>query len=210
MLHLIWLLLAIVASAVANTETYLVRIPNYYDVPKHDQKYLKNRLVQVNSTTFVLEEFPILDVHNYNLTNTLVELPYDYVTKPDQKLLVKLNNYLGLTFDSNDLINVKLCWPATYPFGFDLSHEFIKSSTLLEDNAQSLDIYIVVDIKPDFYAVRPVEQQTVQFSLVISKLPNSVPIPIELYDYIIYVVDLCIVTWTLFPYLAYAIDQLVS
>lgn len=196
-----FLYLSIASLVLANTETYLLKIPNYYDIPTPQRQYLLNHISKINATTTLIDEYPILDVYNYNLENTELELPYDYVSKTEQKLFVKLNNYQNKTFDSNDLINVKLCWPATYPFDFSLSHEFIRAGEF-ENTPESntLDIYVVITYQADFYAVKEVTDQTIKFHLVVSKLPNSIPIPIELYDFIVYAVDLCILMWSLFPF----------
>lgn len=199
-LGLLWLVL----SVSANTETFSFQIPNYYEIPPY-RKPFSNQLVAINESTLVLSEYPILDISNYDLLKTVVQLPYDFTEKPRQQLLIKLNNYNNSTFDANDVINVKLCWPATTPVNFELEHRFIRAHDLgvaaeqLSDN--TLDIYVVVEYHGDFYAVREPVASTIEFNLVIARLPNHLPIPIELYDVIVYLVDVCIVVFGLYPYI---------
>lgn len=198
----IGILLSFVA---ANTETFVLLIPNYYDIPIDQRDHTDPHLAAINASTSVLTNHPILNANNYNVLETLVSLPYDYLRKPRQRLFVKLTNYNNNTFDANDLINVKLCWPATMPFNFDLNYRFVRAHELgaaeKSLTGDTLDIYIVVDYEADFYAVREVDSTMIDFNLVISKLPNRVPIPIELYDVIVYVVDVCIVLAGVFPYI---------
>lgn len=196
----------------ANTETYLFKVPNYYDVPVHTSPYQQNRLEQINSTTWVMLDYPVLNALNYNLSNTILELPYDYENKPSCHLLVKLNNYDNLTFGSNDLINVKLCWPAIYPFDFGLSHRYIRASEFGETDPKknTLDIYIDIHFQADFYSVMAELPTAVEMNLVVSKLPSVIPIPIELYGVIAYLVDICILLVTLLPYIQEALSNLIQ
>lgn len=199
------------AFVAANTETFIFPVPNYYNIPAHIEPYTGHTLSAINSTTRVLTDFPILDVYNYNLLQTVVSLPYNFHEKPREQLLVKLNNYGDTTFDANDVINVKLCWPATIPVTFQLDHRFIRASDLglAEQHLKlnTLDIYVVIDYEADFYAVREVHARTIDFNLVVSKLPNRIPIPIELYDFIVYVVDVCILLASVYPYILAFIEK---
>lgn len=196
----------------ANTETYLLKVPNYYNVPAQIPPYQQNRLEQINSSTWVMLDYPILNATNYDLTNTTIQLPYDYEQKPLSHLLVKLNNYANLTFDSNDLINIKLCWPAIYPFDFQLDHRFIRASEFgeTEPHKNTLDIYIGIHLQADFYAVVPELPTAVEMNLVVSKLPSVIPIPIELYGVIAYLVDICILLGALLPYILAALTKLIQ
>lgn len=192
-------------AVTANTETFLFQIPNYYDIPSDTRELASPQIVAMNSSHNALIGHPIFDVHNYNILQSVVSLPYDFTRQERQTLLVKMTNFNNTTFDANDLINVKLCWPATTPVNFELYHLFLRAhdvglaeSGLPED---TLDIYIVVEYEADFYAVREVEFTNLDFQLVISKLPNRIPIPIELYDVILYVVDVCILLAGMYPYI---------
>lgn len=206
-LALLWLFLLVSA----NTETFSFQVPNYYDIPPHHSPYTSHKLLAINDSTLVMYEYPVLNVSHYDLQNTVVRLPYDFASKPRQQLLVKLNNYCNRTFDANDVINVKLCWPAILPVNFDLEHRFVRAHDVglaaegLEND--TLDIYVVVDYQADFYAVREPLPSTIEFNLVISKLPNKLPIPIELYGFIVYLVDVCIVVVALHLYVMEGIKK---
>lgn len=195
----------------ANTETFSFQVPNYYDIPPNHSPYTGHKLLAINDSMLVMYEYPVLDISHYDLEKTVVRLPYDFASKSRQQLLVKLNNYGNRIFDANDVINVKLCWPATVPVNFDLQHRFIRAHDVglaaegLEND--TLDIYVVVDYQADFYAVREPLPSTVEFNLVIAKLPNNLPIPIELYDFIVYLVDVCIVVVALHQYVMEGIQK---
>lgn len=207
---LIWVF-CLIRLVAANTETIVFLVPNYYDIPLQPHVFSGQNLVSINSTTNALTEFPILDVYNYNLLQTLVSVPYDFAAQRSNRLLVKLNNYGDSTFDANDLINVKLCWPATTPVNFRLDHKFVRSGDLgLAEKLlpqDTLDIYVEIQYQADFYAVREFLPPQLEFNLVISKLPNRVPIPIELYDFIMYFGDVCIVLVALYPYIISALKR---
>lgn len=185
----------------ANTETCMFKIPYYYNIPVDTESQNRPGIAQLNESTYVIDSHPILDINNYQLSESSLKLPYDYSSKDRRRLLVKLNNYGNDTFDANDVINVKLCWPATSPFSFQLDHHFILTRELNPEAAiNQMDIYVEVIYSADFYAVKPIEETTVPVILAISKLPNRfVPIPIELYDYILYAMDLLIFAVTLLP-----------
>lgn len=189
----------------ANTETFLFQIPNYYDIPSDTRKVVNPQVTAINSSHNALIDHPIFDIHNYNILQSVVSLPYDFTRQERQTLLVKMTNFNNTTFDANDLINVKLCWPATTPVNFELNYIFLRAHDVglaeLGLSEDTLNIYIVVEYEADFYAVREVETSNLEFQLVISKLPNRIPIPIELYDVILYVVDVCILLAGMYPYI---------
>lgn len=207
-----WAAALLLSAVLANTETYLFKVPNYYDVPVKMPQYEQNRLQEINSTTWVMLDYPILNAQDYNLSNTIIKLPYDYGKKPLTHLWVKLNNYGNQTFESNDLINVKLCWPAIYPVNFRLDHRFIRASEFGETDAKknTLDIYIDIHIQADFYSVVDELPTAVEMNLLVSKLPSVIPIPIELYEVIVYLVDICILLVALLPYIQEALIALIQ
>ncbi|PSK38563.1 hypothetical protein C7M61_002496 [Candidozyma pseudohaemuli] len=200
-------LLLCVNQAIANTETIVFTVPKFYEVPLCLRSFLPTPLREVNASTLLLTEYPIQSIRDYSLKETLVSVPYDFVNKPQRTLFVKLNNYEDSTFDSNDLINVKVCWPATFPIDFSLDQVYIKASEFDEVENDTFDIYIKIDLQGDFYAVKEVEEDAVDFHLVISKLPGPIPIPIELYEFIMYLVDLLILLAGTFPYLLMGLEH---
>lgn len=195
-LHLILRLTLLIAplAVLANTETCLIKVPNYYNIPIDVLSTNRNVIQRLNETTSVIDTHPVLNISNYDLRGSQLTLPFDYVKKNSQKVFVKVNNYGNDTFNANDLLNVKLCWPATSPISFTLSHHFISTNELYpEAPISQLDIYVEIAFEGDFYATRPTKETTVPVLLVISKLPNKwIPIPIELYDYLLYAIDLVI------------------
>lgn len=201
------LLLLCASQALANTETIVFKVPKFYEVPPCLLSFLPALLREVNASTLLLTEYPIQNIRDYSLENTLISVPYDFVNKPQRTLFVKLNNYGDNTFDSNDLINVKVCWPATFPIDFSLDQVYIKASEFDEVENDTFDIYIRIDLQGDFYAVKEVEEDAVNFNLVISKLPGPIPIPIELYEFIMYLVDLLILLAGAFPYLLMGLEH---
>lgn len=194
LLPLLW-----AATAWANTETYLYRVPNYYEVPPHVDN--GHGLTRLNASALLITNHPVLTIDNYTLDGTAVTVPYDFAGKPSETLYVRLNNYGNATFDSNDLISVKLCWPATTPLSFRLSHKYVRASEFGLAGRNTLDAYVVVEYEADFYAVAPVADTSFDMHLVVSKLPNGVPIPIELYDVIVFLVDVVIVAVAVLPYI---------
>ncbi|ODV66797.1 hypothetical protein HYPBUDRAFT_109017 [Hyphopichia burtonii NRRL Y-1933] len=201
----------LMALVVANTETSLFRIPYYYDIPYSHLPvaYTPGFIKRLNSSTSLINSYPIGDKLTFStLSNEqqTISLHYDMVNKPQERLLVKLNNYNNTLFDSNDLINVKLCWPATLPFDFSISHEFIQRYELTGYNElveNTLDIYIVIDYKANFVTCTSNLPDTLRFNLFVNKLPNKlVPIPLELYDYVVYLVDLLILIGPAVPAVA--------
>lgn len=195
-LHLIlpFILFIVPQVVLANTETCLIRVPNYYNIPVDVLNTNREGLLRLNGTTSVIDSHPVLTIGNYNLKGCQVRLPFDYKKKGSQRVYVKVNNYGNDTFNANDLLNVKLCWPATNPISFSLRHRFLSTHELYpEAPINQLDIYVEIEYEGDFYATKPSDEATVPIVLVISKLPNKwVPIPIELNDYLIYAIDLVI------------------
>lgn len=188
--------------AIANTETYLLQIPHYFDIPVHpepiDAHHLQSRDVRtINDTHSVILDFPIQSNHINESIYNRVSLPYDAIHKVPKKLLVKLTNYEDEIFTSDDLIYVKLCWPATSPIDFRLSHAFHRMSDVVYDyTIDTFDVYLEVELSSDFHTYNSQIAKsfnTVDFQLYITKLPLKwLPVPIELYDYIVYVVDIVI------------------
>lgn len=208
-LHLFFLSILLWANTIsANTETIVFKVPKYYEVPSCSEKFQGTSMTQVNSSTYLLSDFPIQSLKGYSTKDALVSIPYDYATKDDLTLFVKLNNYENSAFDSDDLINVKLCWPATTPIDISLDHVYVKSSHFNMSGPETLDIYVKIELHGDFYAVRDVHEDKVEFNLVVSKLPGGLPIPIELYSFIMYVVDLMIVLYAVFPYVYQGFEML--
>lgn len=188
------LLLYFALGVLANTETSLIRVPNYFNIPVDVTAQNRPGIVQINETTYVIDTHPILRIDNYSIDKCDLMLPYDYSRKETKRVFVKLNNFGNNTFDSNDLINVKLCWAATSPFSFSLDYRFLQTRDLYPELlTNQLDIYVEIEYYSDFYATEPIDEKTVPIKLVLSRLPNKwVPIPIELYDYIMYAIDLII------------------
>lgn len=178
----------------ANTETSLIRVPNYFNIPADVTAQNRPGIIQLNETTYIIDTHPILKIDSYDIDLCDLKLPYDYSTREKKRVFVKLNNYGNNTFDANDLINVKLCWAATSPFSFSLDHRFLQTRDFFPElTANQLDIYVEIEYYADFYSLEPVDENTVSIKLILSKLPNRwVPIPIELYDYIMYAMDLLI------------------
>lgn len=178
----------------ANTETCMIRVPYYYNIPWDAHEHNRPGLVQLNQSTYVVDTHPVLSVDAYSLDGCNLQLPYDFATQKTNRVFVKVNNFRNSTFDANDLLNVKLCWPATSPFSFRVDHQFLLTRDLYpESPTNQLDIYVEIKYRADFYAVRPVHESAVPVVLVISKLPNRwMPIPIELYDYVVYAIDLVV------------------
>mmetsp|Transcript_9141 Transcript_9141/g.11419 ORF Transcript_9141/g.11419 Transcript_9141/m.11419 type:complete len:222 (-) Transcript_9141:912-1577(-) len=195
----------------ANTETYLLQVPRYFNIPSHPKginpHYLHHRSIHtLNKTHSVLLDFPIQNKPPpANVSNT-VSLVYNPLLHATQTLLVRLNNYHDATFKSDDLLYIKLCWPATTPVDFRFNHAFHKLSDLhLEHTQDSFDIYLEVEISSDIHTYSTQYNDSIkeiQFQLYITKMPcKLIPIPLELYVYIVYVVDLSILLVTIVPWL---------
>lgn len=211
-MYLFVAILALVALATANTETYLMRIPYHYDIPAFSNPpYFFERshvASHFNESLAVIEDFPILTKDNFwrAVVDRTVQLPYNTAEPRQNRLLVRLNNYYNTTLQSNDLVSIKVCWPATLPYNFRISHGYYRLLEVQDtlEGPDSFDIYAVVDYEADFATFDAAKysstEDTVSFDLHISKLPLScLPIPLELYDYILYAVGLVIVLVPLVP-----------
>ncbi|KAI5968612.1 hypothetical protein KGF57_000101, partial [Candida theae] len=196
-------------------------IPQHYDIPSHRKSIHQVEEIQrtwhhINSSLDVLLDYPITTINDELKSKVIrrsnvVSLPYDSVAKSSKTILVRLNNYNDTLFDSGDLLNVKLCWPATHPYDFKLSHEYIKTKELTSDEALAvdptqLDLYIRIDYQ--FFGISYNDekflstQDEVKFQLYVNKLPvKLIPIPLELYDFVVYLVDLLILILTQFNFL---------
>ncbi|KAI3403983.2 hypothetical protein KGF56_003250 [Candida oxycetoniae] len=241
MIHLISLFLFYLSICLANTETYLLSIPHYYNIPKPTNRITSGypRDIQhLNTTHSVLLQYHIGSIrdqipfaHNkYTISNTnanTIVIPYDTTLPVQKTLLVKINNYSDSIIESNDLLFIKLCWPATSAYDFRLSHEYIKTNELLGIDRESkslgidreskslgdndieskdLDLYLRIDYQ--FFGVTYNRdkflhsEDELKFQLYINKLPlNWLPIPLELYDLIIYLVDIFIILVTQLGYI---------
>lgn len=209
--QMFWLvLLYIIPICLANTETYLLKIPQYYDIPSHSEPIRQIDQIErtwrhINSSLSVLLDYPIVSINDELVSNlnqsNVVSLPYDSVVQLSKTILVRLNNYNDTSLNNEDLLNIKLCWPTTLPFTFRISHEYIKTKELLSDeglsNSNQLDLYLRIDYQ--FFGVTYNDekflksQDEVKFQLFVNKLPfKLVPIPLELYSFVVYLVDLLI------------------
>lgn len=202
--------LLLVRFVVGNTESFLLSVPYYFDINSHPQLLseddaLNRHIATLNASHSLLENYPIELIetrHNgLNVSNIIAIRDYDSFSKPKKQLLVKLNNYGDTSFASRDLLYVKLCWPATFAFDFRVSHRFIAARDFLElgqaGDEDVLDMYVVVEyefIGETSDASRYLsENDEVVFQLYVTKLPARwLPIPIELYGFVVYFVDVTI------------------
>lgn len=207
--------------AFANTETYLLKIPTYYDIPFSKQpdslpKGSLHDVLQLNDTHSVILDFPIGSIKDQldrrqDDVSSKNEITLTYNTKEPilKTLLVRINNYNDTTFTNDDLINVKLCWPATSAYDFRISHSYIRTndemalSREVPQELPRLDLYLKIEY--EFFGITYDKEKylskdgEVGFMLYINKLPlNWLPIPLELYDFILYLVDILILVLTQF------------
>lgn len=132
--------------------------PQYYDIPSHSEPIRQIDQIErtwrhINSSLSVLLDYPIVSINDELVSNlnqsNVVSLPYDSVVQLSKTILVRLNNYNDTSLNNEDLLNIKLCWPATLPFTFRISHEYIKTKELLSDeglsNSNQLDLYLRID-----------------------------------------------------------------
>ncbi|EGW31522.1 uncharacterized protein SPAPADRAFT_140582 [Spathaspora passalidarum NRRL Y-27907] len=197
----------------ANTETYLIRTPYYFDIVSHPRA-IENRfnfhreIVEINQTHSLIEDYPIQTIDTFNVVDisNVLNLDYNSKVKPKKTLLVRINNYGDSLFQPDDLLNIKLCWPATTPYDFWISHTYLHSNELLSTENDNFDLYLKIDYQfigetydPEKYLH---DNDNLQFQLYINKLPNNwLPIPLELYTYLLYLIDLVILTvWHVLPY----------
>jgi hypothetical protein len=171
----------------------MVRIPYYYEIPPSFNNSIDYNPRRLNSTHSILNNYP-LDSIEKTYDSHVIDVVYNSIDKPTETLLVRINNYNNTSFAANDMVNIKVCWPATTPIGFDLTHLF--SSEFDEDKAY-LGLYVAITYKMDAasYDERNFSlKEHIKFQLYLTKLPNKwLPIPLELYDIITYLVDISIV-----------------
>ncbi|KAK6462201.1 hypothetical protein DFJ63DRAFT_313344 [Scheffersomyces coipomensis] len=214
-------LLVLITLCLANTETILFKIPYYYNIKPHALPYTNpstnHSIININDTHSLINDYPIRSISSLNIDENLIISIDDYNSGEsfERTLLVKVNNYEDHSFESNDFINVKLCWPATYPFDFHLNHLFLKPIDLVgegdtfskedNDNENYFDIYLEVKYKFSGYTFNPSSHssnQQLQFQLYINKLANKlIPIPNELYGFLTYFIDLLIFMYIILPYI---------
>ncbi|KAK6455204.1 uncharacterized protein RJT20DRAFT_55459 [Scheffersomyces xylosifermentans] len=197
-----------------NTETYLLKIPYYFNINEHPEPFSEelavNRdIVRLNNTHSVLFDYPIETVdtrrNGFKVSNKIFIKDYDSTTSPKKILLIKVNNYNDSVFQSSDMLNVKLCWPATYPYSFSLSHRFLKTRDLTGVDGSKitgLDLYFEITYEFNAYTNNPErflsKNAEVPFQLYITKLPLAwLPIPLELYGLVVYLVDITILLVTI-------------
>lgn len=200
--ELYFVLFMLPCMVLANTETYLLQIPHYFDIASHPNAInahdLHHRSVHtLNTTHSILLDFPILNTPSSSEFTSTVSIAYNPLRDPTNKVLVRLNNYHNDTFTSDDLLYIKLCWPATTPVDFRIDHSFYKLSDFdLEYLDNTFDIYLEVEVSSDIqtYSAQFDDfMKEIQFQLYITKLPCKwIPIPLELYGYIVYLVDVSI------------------
>lgn len=185
----------------ANTETHIVRVPNYFNIPNHPELVKNVGPTALNETHSIIYDYPITTKFNYdNLPDTINLDPLN-----DQELrsiLVRLNNHGNATYNSNDLLFIKCCWPATYPMDIHLDHTFIHSNKL-NPQLDTFDMYLVVTYTGNFKTFGVNEPITnAAFKLVVEKLPNKwLPIPLEVYDIIMYLVDILLLLVHVIPFI---------
>lgn len=197
---LILTILALISGCLANTETHLIKIPYHYEIPPSFDTNISTLPVQLNETTKIINQFPIDSVGN-EYANHIIEFEYNSIEKPLQTILVKVNNYHNTTFTADDLIFVKVCWPATNPYDIDISHIFTQE---LNNDSSFLDLYLIIQYQmyaqsfsDEFFT----SNEPFSLQLYMTKLPNRLPIPVELYEIIMYLVNLTILIVAVTPYL---------
>ncbi|KAK6200414.1 uncharacterized protein RJT21DRAFT_121316 [Scheffersomyces amazonensis] len=212
----------ILGLCLANTETIVFKVPYYYNIKPHasyyDETIRNNDIIHLNETHSLIKDYPIQTIKTLDkdkLTKYVIQVDdYSSIERPEKTLLVKINNYGDETFESNDFINVKLCWPTIYPFDFKLDYLFIKPTDLQTHKSEEqnneldkeLDIYIAISYKFFAHSYNPEkyysDHEPLEFHLFINKLANKwIPIPNELYQFLMYFVDLLILGYNLIPYL---------
>ena len=183
----------------ANTETYLLSIPYYYNIVPHAEPYIDQQShipIRINDTHRYLEDFPIYNVLTYGKYSNVVHINQSHVpTNALNVLYVKVNNYENNAFSSRNVIYWKLCWPSSSPYWFRISHEF------MDDD---LSLYLVVEYQ--FEGI-PNKRRSldltsdVEFLLYGSSLSNWLPLPIELIPIIAYLVDVGILLYRIIPWI---------
>lgn len=184
----------------ANTETHILNIPNYFDIPQHPTPFNSYEIKSINHTHWTAFDFPIVDKYSYSIPqNDTVNIPGHLYDGETGSILVRLNNYKDSTYNSNDLLFIKLCWPATIPIDFEINHQFIHSNEL-DESLSTFDMYLVIKFTPNFKTYHE-QYKTIdaKFKLVIEKLPIRIPIPLEVYDIIVYLVDITTLLYYIIP-----------
>lgn len=196
---LVTVLFSLCTIVAANTETYLLKIPHHFSIPHCPSKQVgvSPNFYHVNESHAILLDYPIGTIETNKMFNNVLEWNYNTIEKPIQNILVRINNYNDTTFESNDLLFVKLCWPATSPLSFEISHEYHKLSNFMStEHVDSFDLYLKISIGASFHLIHPSmlnEVQRYKFLLDITKVPHKLlPVPVELYSYIFYALDLTI------------------
>ncbi|KAK6867835.1 hypothetical protein K6H11_004748 [Candida tropicalis] len=154
-------------------------------------------------------DYPIQTIDNIDISN-IVKLNYDTVSQLPSTLLVRINNYGNALISNEDLLNIKLCWPATTPYDFQISHGYFHSNEISEELEDNLELYLIINYQFHAYTYDETKylnsNDELEFQLYINKLPNKyLPIPLELYDFIVYLVDITIfLSWNVVPYLVHS------
>ncbi|CAK9437939.1 uncharacterized protein LODBEIA_P23170 [Lodderomyces beijingensis] len=198
-------------TCLANTETHLVKIPQFYNIPtSHRQLQTHEQIINLNLTHSVVLNHPIETIEDQlsprneqALVWNIVCVPYDTIAQPRKTLLFHLGDP---NMQNGDLYFIKLCWPATSPYEFRISHEYIKTHELLgpeEGRSAELDLYLRVDYRFFGVALDPQRvlkrDDSLEFLFYIEKMPvNWLPIPLEMYDLIVYLADIAILIFTQF------------
>ena len=172
----------------ANTETCLVRVPEYYNIVLHPSPISRDarfsrELHRLNTTHTVLLDYPIGSIDDQDMSN-IITVTYDTVAQPRSTLLVRVNNYGDNTFTNGDMLNIKLCWPATMPYDLSIDHVYMHSNELVESVEDEFDLYVAVTY--EFHAFsydngRFLQEETaLSFQLYVNKLPSRfLPIPLS-------------------------------
>ena len=84
-------------------------------------------LHRLNTTHTVLLDYPIGSIDDQDMSN-IITVTYDTVAQPRSTLLVRVNNYGDNTFTNGDMLNIKLCWPATMPYDLSIDHVYMHSN----------------------------------------------------------------------------------
>lgn len=189
----------------------MFKIPQYYDIIPHPtpistkDKFTRH-VHHLNDTHKLILEYPIQTIDNLDISN-VIKLQYDTVSQLLSRLLVRINNYNNSILANEDLLNIKLCWPATSPYDFQIAHGYFHSNEINEELEDNFELYLIIDYQFHAFTYDEVKyldkDDALEFQLYINKLPNQfIPIPLELYDLIIYLVDITIfLSWNVVPYL---------
>lgn len=177
-----WTLWALV---VANTETYIYRIPYYYDPPPPTTR----QGLTSNKTHTVIHHYPIDTVSHQADSHQLVLHP--------GTTLVQINNYDDM-LKAEDTLNFKFCWPATNPYDVHLDYVYSLEFT---DVPERVDLFAAITLTPEGQSARQLPPQPLTANFYIAKLPLKwLPIPVELYSLIPYLVAVTVVSVAAMPY----------